>query len=243
MPVSATEKRTSVFATGRLRRDANLASLSELQGVGYEVSENLRHLAFVGIEAGKVQPRPRRSSSTDWFSSRGRSIPRNAANRLAASNSTGLASTFPASTLARSSRSFTSSSRSCAARLTITHLLALFPVQVAIGAIQQQVRSTPESSSEAIGIRGSCWRGIAISIRPRGGGDPPFHPARHTGRHAPVGIFQFPIQPRQFRLTRSDLLQRPQQLLVLDAAIPERRPAGAPGSKRRRSLQGPGCPN
>jgi hypothetical protein len=54
MPVSVTSKLTASSSGRKVRRHPHFATLRELQGVGDEVAEDLRHLALVGVEGGQA---------------------------------------------------------------------------------------------------------------------------------------------------------------------------------------------
>ena len=108
-------ERDRVLVRAVPRRDAHLAALGELQRVGDEVAQDLRDLRLVGVAAAADPPAPRTPARPTCSTSSGRSMPRSAPNRLPTSNSMGRITIFPASTLARSSRSFTSSASASAA--------------------------------------------------------------------------------------------------------------------------------
>ena len=95
-------------------RDPDLAPLGELQGVGDEVPQDLRDLGLVGPERG-TSTGSSKTSRTASPTSRGAACRGARRTGPVTSNSLGRTTILPASTLARSSRSPTSSDRSCAA--------------------------------------------------------------------------------------------------------------------------------
>ena len=138
MPVSATEKTMTVAVGRRAALDPDLAALGELERVGDEVAQDLRDLALVGVRARDSRPASSKTSATGSLSSSGRSMPRRAPNRSPTANSSARTTILPASTLARSSRSLTSSDRSRGGLRMKRDLLLLLGRQLAVDAVEQQ---------------------------------------------------------------------------------------------------------
>ena len=108
MPASATEKTTaspddaSVAETRTSPRSVNFSALDKRLR---RIWETLPSSVFSGGSPEGFS----KTRLTNSLTSSGRSMPRNELNRLVTSNSTGRIEILPASTLARSSRSSTSS--------------------------------------------------------------------------------------------------------------------------------------
>ena len=128
------------------RRHAHLAALGELERVGDEVAQDLRHLRLVGVERRHVAPAPRRRASTDSFTSSGRSMPRSAPNRCPTSNSIGRIDDLPGLDLGEVEQVVHQLAERVGGLADEGDLALLLGGEVAVGAVEQQCAPAPGSS-------------------------------------------------------------------------------------------------
>ena len=141
IPVSATEQTTDAPSGGQPGGHPDLAALGELQRVRDEVAQDLRRPCPRRCAGAARRRAPRTRGPPTRCTSSGRSMPRRAPKRFLRSNSAGRTTVLPASTFARSSRSFTSSDRSSAA-------LRMKPTCRACSAVSGPSRSSSRSARQ-----------------------------------------------------------------------------------------------
>ena len=148
-------------------------------------------------------------------------MPRNAPKRAPTSNSTARTTIFPASTLARSSRSLTSSNKLSARLADIGDLDLLIGCQRPIGAIEKNARQR----EDRVQRRSELVAHIREEAR--------FHFIRAAQmirllvqfsierNHATIRIVELAVQTGEFLLAMAQLLERLHQLLILFAQFVE----------------------
>ena len=233
MPVSATENVTALPSSASAARDADLAALGELERVGDEVAQDLRDLAFVGVHRGQLGASSKRSATVSLTSS-GRSMPRSALNSSATSNSTGRTSILPASILARSSRSLTSSARSVAAlRMKPTCISCSAVSGPSLRASSRPVRRADrvQRRAELVAHVGEEARFISSARRRKSALSSSSAYSATTPR---LVSSSSRFERDQLLLALAQLVQRAQQLAVLLLHLVERRRGGLRGERLRR---------
>ena len=122
------------------------------------------------------------SATAALWASSGRSMPRRAPNRVATSNSRGRMTTLPASTLARSSRSLTSSDQVLGRLADEGDLLLLLARQFAVDPVQEDARQRQDRVQRRAELVAHVGQEVRLHLGRRGGGSRPSRPARRTGR-------------------------------------------------------------
>ena len=231
MPVSATANATARSSTrwrAVTRTSPRSVNLSALERKLRRICDTFASSVY----SGGTLSGSSKTSATDSFTSSGRSMPRSAPNSRPASNSIGRITILPASILARSSRSFTSSpSASAALRMKVT-------CRSCSGLSSPSVRSSRMRVSawiELSGVRNS-WRHVGEKARLElVGSSQVIRLLVELGvqrDHAAVGVLQLAVERAQLLLPPAQLVERAQQLLVLSLDLVERI-AAAPGVRAR----------
>ena len=236
MPVSSTLKMT--ISSGPSRAPSRTwPGLGELDGVGEEVAEDLRQLPLVGRSSrGNVRGVVEEISSTfESGMSSGRSIPRSAPKRPVSWTSSNRRTSRPASIRARSSRSLTKRAQLLGGPEDEAGLALLLDRELAVGLVHQEPGEAEDrrqrrpklvadvGEEPGLHLAGPLERlGLGVELQVE----------RHD---APVGVGQLAVEPDRLQLAEPEVVQGPEQLLVLANQGVDRRWGGRAVPSPRRS--------
>ena len=189
---------------GRGGPDAHLASFGEFERVRDEVAQDLRNLAFVGVQSrGRSAASSKISATASPTSKRPQHAAQRAEQTLRGELDRRRPPILPASTLARSSRSLTSSVRLSAALRMKLDLLFLLRRQLAVGAVQQQ----PRQRQDRVQRRAELVAHVGQEVRLQLVGPPQMvGPLVQFGIQrddAAIGVLQFLVELVQLLLPRA----------------------------------------